>query len=263
MEPGTFGEPVKEEAVEEKVEAKSFFARLGGVYFSPREAFTEIGHAPRLVIPIIALVLISVFSGWYLAQKIDTRAAMRTQMEQAVKQGRITEEQMDQQIALVAAVAGPLIAVVSGVSTLALCLIVAGYGKLFSIIGGSENGFKSLLAVSVYAMLAISVVTAVLLIIILQIKGRGYMGAADLSSVIASNLGSWIESVAGADVLPKFIMGLAKAVDIFNIWIISLLSIGFSAVSKKLKTSTAAVWLGGAYVIFSIINAAVRSVTGA
>ena len=263
MEPGAFGEPAKEEAVEEKVAAKSFFTRLGGVYFSPREAFTEIGHAPRLAIPIIAFLLINVFSGWYLAQKIDTRAAMRTQLEQAVKQGRITEEQMDQQISVVAAVAGPLIAVVGGVSALVLCLIAAGYGKLFSVIGGSENSFKSLLEVSVYAMLAISIVTAVLMVIILKIKGGGYVGAADLRSIIASNLGAWIENVAGADVLPKFVMGIARAVDIFNIWIISLLSIGFSTVSKKLRTSTAAVWLGGAYVVFSIINAAVRSVIGA
>ena len=93
MEPETIGEPVHEETVT----AKNFFSRLGGVFFSPREAFTEIGKAPRLVIPIIALFLVSAFSSWYLAQKIDTRETARIRMEQAVRQGQITEDTMNQQ----------------------------------------------------------------------------------------------------------------------------------------------------------------------
>jgi len=259
MEPETFGEPVQEEAVK----AKNFFSRLGGVFFSPREAFTEIGSAPRLVIPIIALFLISALGGWYMVQKIDTRAATRTQLEQAVKQGRITEEQMNQQMAMAAVAAGPVVSVAGGVSALVLCLVIAGYGKLFSMITGRENSYKSLLEVSIYAMLAVSVVSTVLIIIILQIKGSARIELTDINDIVASNLRSWIESAFGADILPRFIMRLAAAADIFNIWIIALLSIGFSAVSKKLKTSTAAMWLGGAYVIFSVINAAVRSVFGA
>ena len=258
MEPETFDETVQEE-----VRAKNFFSRLGGVFFSPREAFTEIGQAPRLVIPIIALFLVSAFGGFYAAQKIDTRAATRTQLEQAVKQGRITEEQMNQQTAIAAAAAGPVLAVAGGVFAIILCLVIAGYGKLFSMMAGRENSYKNLLEVSIYAMLAVSVVSTVLMVIILQIKGQARIGAADLNSVVASSLGSWIESAAGADAFPKFIMALAKAVDIFNIWIIALLSIGFSAVSRKLKTASAAMWLTGAYIIFSIISAAARSVIGA
>jgi len=259
MEPETFGEPIQEESVR----AKNFFARLGGVYSSPREAFTEIGRAPRLVIPIIALFLISVFGGLYLAQKIDTRAAMRAALEPAVRQGRITEEQMNQQIAISATTAGSVLPLASGMSALIICLVVAGYGKLFSMAAGAENSYKGLFTVSLYAMLAVSVVSVFLVVIILQLKGEGPIEAADAGSIVASNLGSWIESAVGSDVLPKFIFNLAKAADIFNIWIIALLSIGFSAVSKKLKTSTAAAWLCGAYVIFYIINAAFRSVFSA
>ena len=247
---------------EETVNAKSFFARLGGVFFSPREAFTEIGNAPRLAIPLIAVLLISAFSGWYVAQKIDTQAVTRASLEQAVKQGRITEEQMNQQMAMAAAfTGGPFLAVVSGFSALLLCLVITGYGKLFSMAAGAENGFKSLFEVSLYATLVTSVVSIVLMIIILQIRGQGYM-ITDPGSIVASNLGSWIESVAGTDVLPKFIMRLAKAADIFIIWMIALMSIGFSAVSKKLKTSTAAIWLISAYAIFTIISAAISSVIG-
>ena len=255
MEPENFNESVQEEAVK----AKNFFTRLSGVYFSPREAFTEIGLAPRMAIPIIAVFLLSAFGGWYIAQKIDTATATRAALEQAVKQGQITEEQMNQQMTVIAAATGPIVALSSSFSALLLCLAIAGYGKLFSMIVTIKNSFKSLFEVSLYSILAVSVVSTVLTIIILQIKGQSNIDAADAGSIIASNLGSWIASIAEAEVLPKFVMRLAGAVDIFNIWIIALLSIGFSAVSKKLKTSTVAVWLIVPYFILYAINAAVRS----
>lgn len=259
MEPETFDEPGQEETVK----AKNFFSRLSGVFFSPREAFTEIGSASRLAIPIIALFLVSALSGWYVAQKIDTRAASRAALDEYVRQGRITEEQANQQAAMAAVALGPAAAVVGGIGTLLLCLAIAGYGKLFSVMTGRENSYKSLFEVTVYGMLAVGIVSAVLMIIILQIKGQGRIAASDINAVVASNLGAWIDSAFGADVLPKFVMRLAAAVNIFNIWIIALLSIGFSAVSKKMKTSTPAIWLGGAYVIISVISAAITSVFSA
>ena len=111
-------------------------------------------------------------------------------------------------------------------------------------------------------MLAVSVVYTVLMIIILQIRGPGHIEITDPGAVIASNLGSWIESTIGTNALPGFVMRLARVVDVFNIWIIVLLSIGFSAVSKNMKAITPAMWLAVAYVIFSIINAAIGSVLG-
>jgi hypothetical protein len=57
-------------------------------------------------------------------------------------------------------------------------------------------------------------------------------------------------------------MKLLEYVDVFAIWTIALLSIGYSAVSRKLKTSTAAIWLVGAYAIIAIIGTVFRSLKG-
>ena len=63
----------------------------------------------------------------------------------------------------------------------------------------------------------------------------------------------------GDDALPKFVIGLANAVDAFAIWKIVLLAIGYSVVSKKLKTGTAASWLVLGYSIYAVISAAASS----
>jgi hypothetical protein len=135
-------------------------------------------------------------------------------------------------------------------------LIVAGYARLFSLMAAAENRFKPLLSVTVYGMLAVSIVQYALMILILQLKGPGEVGLTQINSVIASNLGSILSSFFGDDILPKFFMSLANGIDIFAIWMIALLAIGYSMVSHKLKIAAAAIWLAGAYFVLIVIGAA-------
>ncbi len=259
MEPESVREPLGAEGGEAPPPARNFFSRLGGVYTSPKEAFAEIGRAPRLLVPILVAVILGLGSAWYVAQKVDMQASMEAQLEEAVAQGRITAEQMEQQLALMSNVAGKGTVVMGGISTLLLCLVIAGFMKLFSLIAGAENRFKPLLAVSLYATIAVSIVTTVLMAVILQFKQPGEVSAADLRSVIVSNLGSLLDGVLEPGTLPKFVMGLAQGIDIFNIWMIALLAIGAAAVSRKLKTSTAALWLGCSYAVIILATAAIGS----
>lgn len=254
-------EDTRESVQEMPVVRKSFFSRLGGVYFSPRDTFLEIGRAPGLLVPIIVLILFGSFSTYFLMQKVDMQASMRTQLEQAVQDGKLTEEQMNQQLAMVSKF-GPATIIFAGISTFIICLVIAGYGRLMGVLTSVENAFKPLLAVTVYAMLAVSIVTTVLLIVILQLRPPGQIELADISSVLASNLGAVLELILGAGAVPKFILGFAQRVDIFNIWIIALLAIGFAAVSKKLKTSTAALWLGVPYALYAVLMGIVASFSG-
>jgi hypothetical protein len=242
---------------EEAPKSKNFFSLLGGVFFSPRESFQEIGRKPAMAIPIIVLFILTVLSTYYTMKKVDTQAGMQARLEQAVAEGKITEEQMNQQLAIMSKAGAPVGAVFTGVVSLVLCLIIAGFGKLFSTFIGSENQFKTLFVVSMYAVIAVSFVQFVLTVIILQLKQPAALELADTGSILASNLGSVLEIILGVDALPKFVVALAKGVDIFGIWMIALLASGFSAVSKKLKTSSAAIWLGTAYAFIFLIIAVV------
>ncbi|MDR1726564.1 MAG: YIP1 family protein [Acidobacteriota bacterium] len=255
MEPENGGGVVTTEVPQ----AKNFFARLGGVFFSPREAFEEIGRAPRLLLPIVVTVILTVAGTWCVMTKVDTTAMTAAALEQAVARGQITEEQMEQQLALMSTAAPVAAGVAGGVMALVLALAIAGYGKLFSMFAAAENKYKSLLEVSLYATIAVGVVQTLVMAVILLSKGAGKIQATDAASVVASSLGAIIAVVAGDDALPEFPMLLAKAIDIFTIWNVALLAIGFAAVSKRLTTATAAAWLGGAYAVYAVGNAAIRA----
>jgi Yip1 domain len=252
----------QESMLEESPKPRNFFSRLEGVYFSPKAAFQEIGCSPRVLIPIVVFVIIGLLSGYYLTTKVDFQALAVAQMEQRAQQGQVDQEQMEQQMAMASKFMGLTVIVGAGISSPIICLIIAGFIKLISTIIGAENRYKSLLAVCLYTMIAVSIVSTILMIVILYFKQPGEVSVTSISSVVASNLGAVLESILGENTLPKFVVALARGIDLFNIWIIALLAIGTSAVSKKLKTSTVAVWLGGAYAIILIISATISALSG-
>jgi hypothetical protein len=93
---------------------------------------------------------------------------------------------------------------------------------------------------------------SLLFVLILYLKTPGTV---DLDNPIATNLGAFLPEST-----PKALMSLGKSLDIFSVWTLLLLSVGFAAVNpKKLKGKSlsiaVAVWaiyvaikMGGAWI---------------
>jgi hypothetical protein len=103
VEPESMSQPTPKT---EEPAAKNFFARLNGVYFAPGETFKEIGFSPKVLVPIVVLIIIGLLAGYYMTKHLDLQSMVAAPLEQAVKQGRITQEQMEQQMGLVTRFAG-------------------------------------------------------------------------------------------------------------------------------------------------------------
>jgi hypothetical protein len=256
MEPENTSEPVAET---EAIQPKSFFSRLGGVYLSPKNAFQEIGSSPRVLIPIIVLIVIGFLMSVYLVKTIDVQSVVVAQMEKAVEQGKMPKEQMEQMLPISGKIAQISILVIGTLAGAIFALIFAGFAKLFSAFQGAQNKFRALFSVALYTMISISIIQSILMILVMRFKGTADVDINNLNSLVASNLGAVVGSLLSEDSLPKFVMKLMEYVDLFAIWTIALLSIGFAAVSRKLKTSAAAAWIVAAYAIIAIIGAIFRS----
>ncbi len=239
---------------EENAVPRNYFSRLGGVYMSPGETFAEIGRVPKLLVPIIALVIIGFAQGYYLASYID----LATLLSATNAQAQVTPEQM--------AVAGPLIKAMillsSGIGTILGTLVIAAVFMLISKIIAVENRFKAVYAATLYAVTAVTIVSFVLLVIVISLKGPEGLDIRNASNILSSSLGAILANLFGDDILPKFFMKLAGYVEVFAIWHIVLLSIGYAAVSKKLKTATVATWLSIIYGIIALIGAGIGSMIG-
>jgi hypothetical protein len=238
---------------------QGFFSRLIGVYFSPGETFEEIGHAPRVLLPLLLVMLLGAFSSFITTYSIGYENLVRKQMEPAVRAGWMTQEQAEQQIqrsttgtmATIGQIQGP---VFGAIALAVFVLAAAGIFKLFSLLLGTENTFKGLLSVTLYSFLAIGLISVVLLTVVLSLKRPEEI---DLFNPIGSNLGA-VMPVLMSDP-PKFATALASWVDLFGIWRIALMAIGYAAVSRKLKVSTAAIFLGFLYLLMALVMSALTS----
>ncbi len=236
----------------------SFFSRLMGVYFSPGETFKEIARKPNFIAPIIGLILIGAVIGFLIFTKIDFTAMLSAQIDQLVENGRMSKEQAPQALALqikIAKIAGGVVAVIANIL---MALIVAGIFKLVSMVLGTENSYSALLSVSLYTFLAIGIISSVLFVSMVFIKGDEF----DLQNPMASNLAAFLALIVDKTNLPKFIWSLARSLDVFAIWMIVLLGIGYAAASRRLKSSTAILTLGGLYFAYSIVSAAISAIWG-
>jgi hypothetical protein len=241
---------------------KNFISRLVGVYFSPGETFKEIGFAPRPLMPILALVALGLIVGLVMTTRLDVAAMLSQQFSQQVADGKMTQEQAAQALPFAMNMVRINIFVFGALATLVISLAVAGVFKLVSLALGAENTYRQLLAVTVYSFLAVTIVSSLIFILLLFLKPTDELTFENLGNVVGSNLGALLTMVMGEKALPKFVTALASRVDVFSIWIIALLSIGYAAVSRRLKTGTAATALGVLYGVYAVIASAASSVFG-
>jgi Yip1-like protein len=237
----------------------SFFSRITGIWFSPSETFAEIGRVKgafgTILAPILALVIIGAAFGAVGVNRIgqeNLKKAAERQIQQMVDRGWIPQDRAAEMLAqqnVSLPVAATWQAITWGLIYVIFALIIAGIFKLISAVVGWENRFKYLLSVTLYMSLAVGIVFYLIGFILLFIKSPDEIR---LETLIGSNLASVLSAVLEEGALSGFVKGLAMSVDVFAIWKIILLSIGFAAVSRKLKPGTVGAILGVLYALVSL-----------
>jgi hypothetical protein len=252
----------KPAGVEPEAAPQNFFSRLIGVWFSPGETFVEIGRAPRVLIPTLLVIILAGLSAYMLTDRYGYENLVRKQMESMANAGWVPQdkvEEMIQQSTTPSRITlGKIQAVANGVVfILVFLLIVAGLFKAFSAILGAQNTFKQILSVTAYSFLAIALIHTPVFAASIYLKDPAEI---DMFNPVGSNLGA-ILALMGVS-LSKFVMGLASFIDVFSIWRLALLAIGYSAVSHKMKVGTAAIFLAILYALGALIGAAMASMFG-
>jgi hypothetical protein len=204
------------------------FGRILGVFFSPKATFDDIARRPSWILPVMLMTVLGIGVAFVLNQKVDWRDVASKRIEESPRAANMSAEQKEQQLAMSARISpgiaygfgllGPILGVV----------IVAGVMLLaYNVIGGANAGFGAAMGIVSHAFV-VSILSSLLFILILYLKPPGTV---DLDNPIATNVGAFLPENT-----PKALMSLGKSIDIFSIWTLLLISIGFAAVNpKKLK----------------------------
>jgi hypothetical protein len=233
----------------------SSIGRIIGVLFSPKKTFEDVVRRPTWVLPIVILTILSFAVSTVINQRINWREYVSQQMEKSPSTANLPSDQKEQRIDAGAKFSPPFTYAIGLLGPIIFVLLIAlvmwgGY----NLLGGANTTYGTSMAITSHAFLT-SLVSSPLFILILYLRPYGTV---DLDNPIATNIGAILPEDA-----PKWLMALGKSIDIFTLWTLMLLAIGFACTNpRKLKGSKSfsiALGIWGAFVVLRVLGAFIFS----
>jgi hypothetical protein len=212
-----------------EAEKPNSFQRIVGVLFSPSETFESIARRPDVFVPLLIFIVVSIIGGIVAITRVDWLAAAHEAIEANPNIPADRAEGMAIGMAKwmkVTAYASPFLSIV-------VLAIVAGVLLISMRMFGGEGDYKQAFSATLYAWFPRLIRGALGLIVLLS---KGSASLIELQNPLMSNLGFLFDPKT--QILPYT---LASSIDIFNIWSVILMIIGFAAVSRTSRAKSAAV----------------------
>lgn len=226
---------------QEPAQPKSEIGRLTGVLFEPSAAFADIAARPRWWVPALLLIVLQISYITAFSQRVGWEQYMRQKFESNEQIQKMDPEKREALIQGQAKFAGIAGSVMGPIALILTVLISAALFKgLFSVMDATMP-FKSGFAVTWYAMVP-SMLSILLSIGVMFLKDPGDF---DLEHPLAFNVGAFLNK----ETTGKFLYRLATSLDLFVIWLVALMGLGYSVATggkvsagKSIGTVTV-VWL--------------------
>jgi Yip1 domain len=209
-------------------------ARLINAFVAPRKTFEDLKLNPSWWVPWLVAAVISLLFGVVVAQKIDMVRFTRQQIEQSKmaqrQMERLSPEQQEQQIRIRATgtkivfYLRPIFDLIVGLLFAAVLMAVFNFGF------AAEVPFQRALAIVFYSLLP-RVVYFVLLCVSLLVSSDP--NSIDIAvNPMPTNPGFFMDPQGN-----KFLYSLVSNLDLFALWSVVLLGLGFAAASPSRKLS--------------------------
>jgi hypothetical protein len=209
--------------------------RLLGALVAPGETFRSIAVRPSWLAPLLLLVAVSTLVGYLVVERIDYEQAMRRQNERTG--GQLSGEQIEQNAERLKKLA-PVLALVQGlVVAPAVYLLIALLFWVGFKLTGSDLTYVQSLATALHALLP-GAVAAVLTIPVVMQHGVYSQEEVRSGNLLASSLA--VVAPAGSGPALAALLG---SVDLFVLWTLGLLIVGYRATAKVSRQAAVAVVL--------------------
>jgi hypothetical protein len=226
--------------------SKSLPARIAGVLFAPRATYADVAARPRALGVLTFVVLVAVAGVFlFLSTDVGINAFLDQQVQQREAFGRpLTDAQYDQ-LERTAPYARYIGAVFQLVALPLLGAVIAGIAlAVFNAVLGGDGTFKQVFSVVAHSGVVLS---------LMQLFGLPLAYARQTLSG-ATNLGVFTPFLDDG----SFAAGLLGAIDLFIIWWIISLAIGFGVLYRK-RTGPIAVTMLMVYFAIAMVIAAVKT----
>ena len=229
--------------------------RIFGVLFSPKATFEDIARKPSWVLPVVLSTVLGILATVMLNQRVDWRDFISQQIEKSPRASSLSAEQKQQQIEMGTKISTNLVYVVGAVGSILFAVVVGAVMMLaYNLLAGAGASFSQAFGIAAHTLMT-GLVSTPIFLLVMFLKPKGTI---DPENPVVTNLAGFLPEESA-----KWLMTLCKSIDIFTIWTLVLLAIGFAAVNpKKLrggKSYVIAFSVWGAVVVVKVLWAFVTS----
>jgi len=225
--------------------------RILNIYTAPSKTFADIKRSAMWVVPWLLMLVCSLGFSYTVGQRVGWEQVMQNnlRMAPASQQERLEQVPADRK----AQVMRQQVTVTKGISygfpilsLIWLVIVALVLWGTFSFGAGADVRFGQALAIVVYASLP-GIIKYLLATLMLWLKVPEDFF---IQNPIGTNIGHYLSF----NDTPRFIYGVASALDIFTIWTLVLTAIGFTVVGK-VKSGTANMIVFGWFAVVTLVSA--------
>jgi hypothetical protein len=234
---------------------RSFLSLLLGLYYAPKRSFLALKARPYILYPILGLVLLGVISNLALVKKVGRQGFYAKIFDASVAAGTMSVQEAqkrtqelvenDSELSLTAR-----LALQSVIMALLFPLAVAAVFRLLTFLLDGDNNFREVYSVTLCAYLATGIVATLLMLPVIFFKKPEEV---NFASITITDLSSLLK-IAAQVRLPSLLDSLLSWIEVFAIWTLVLLSIGYAAISRRLPAGKIFCGLAVLYTIAATLN---------
>jgi hypothetical protein len=224
-------------------------ARIVDTFIAPSKTFADVRRnpnwwAPWLLISAVTLLFVFVMGRQIGFEQITKNAV--AQSSRAEQFEKLPPDQQAKQIQMSTAFARYISYSLPVVNLIVFVVIAAVLMAAFNFGAGASVPYKTSLAIVAYSSLP-SIIGAALGIVSMfaGVDPAGF----NAQNPVATNPAHFMDPAGN-----KFLYGMASALDVFIIWSIVLMGIGFAS-NSKVKRSTAIAMVAGLYLFYKLVSA--------
>lgn len=230
-------------------EGLSQSSRIIDTFIAPSKTFTDINRSTSWWVPWLLMSVISLAFVMVAGQKVGFEKITNTQMQSNPKQvermEKLPPDQRAQNMALAAKITQGISYATPLFILLFTVIIAAVLMGTFNFGAGTQMSFGAAMAVTMYSFVP-SIIKTVLATV--SLLAGADPDAFRIDNPIATNLGFFLSSTEH-----PALYKLASSIDIFTIWTMILMVIGFTCISKAKKGTSAAIVFGW-YIVVTLIG---------
>jgi Yip1 domain len=223
-------------------------ARIIDTFIAPSKTFNDLRRnaswwAPWLLIAVVTLIFVYVMGRQIGFEQITKNSI--TQSSRAEQFEKLPADQQAKQIQLATTIARYVSYGVPIVQLISFVVIAGVLMAAFNFGAGAGVPFKIAIAIVVYSSLPGIIGAALGMISMFAgVDPAGF----NAQNPVATNPAHFMDPAGN-----KFLYGMASAFDVFIIWTIVLIGIGF-ACNSKVKRSTAITIVAGLYLLYKLVS---------